>query len=119
MLSAKGLQGKKHGKVAYIKKWISTISSLTTAAADIEFSITFEWDIESMGVPGAFIIRNHHHSQFYLKTVTIDDVPGHGPVNFVCNSWVYPVHRYTSDRVFFANKVHPIRLELNYELIVV
>ncbi|XP_061338667.1 linoleate 9S-lipoxygenase 5-like [Gastrolobium bilobum] len=100
---AKGLRGK-HGKVAYLERWISTISSLTTTV-DTEFSITFDWD-ESMGVPGAFIIRNHHHSQLYLKTVTIEDIPGHGPVNFVCNSWVYPAHRYTHDRVFFANKAY-------------
>ncbi|XP_027367454.1 linoleate 9S-lipoxygenase 5-like isoform X2 [Abrus precatorius] len=119
---AKGLRGK-HGKVAYLERWLSTISSLTTTT-DTEFSITFEWD-ESMGVPGAFMIRNHHHSQFYLKTVTIEDIPGYGPVNFVCNSWVYPAHRYKYDRVFFANKAYlpsetpePLRKFREEELIV-
>lgn len=97
-----GLRGKL-GKVAHLERWVSTITSLTSAT-DTEFTVTFEWD-ESMGVPGAFIIRNNHHSQFYLKTVTIEDIPGHGPVNFVCNSWIYPAHRYAHDRVFFANKV--------------
>jgi len=92
------------GEVAYLENWVSTISSLTTPATDVEFSVTFEWD-ESMGVPGAFIIKNHHHSQFYLKTLTIEHIPGHGPVKFLCNSWVYPIHRYAYDRVFFANKV--------------
>lgn len=92
------------GEVAYLEKWVSTISSLTTPATHVEFSITFEWD-ESMGVPGAFIIKNHHHSQFYLKTLDIEHIPGHGPVKFLCNSWIYPVHRYANDRVFFANKV--------------
>jgi len=100
---AKGLQGKQ-GKVAYLEKWVSTISCLTSAS-DAEFWVTFDWDHEKMGVPGAFIIRNHHKSQFYLKTVTIEGIPGHDPVNFVCNSWVYPAHRYTHDRVFFSNKV--------------
>ncbi|KAG4998376.1 hypothetical protein JHK82_029161 [Glycine max] len=98
-----GLRGKL-GKVAHLERWVSTITSLTSAT-DTEFTVTFEWD-ESMGVPGAFIIRNNHHSQFYLKTVTIEDIPGHGPVNFVCNSWIYPAHRYAHDRVFFANKAY-------------
>lgn len=97
------MQGK-HGKVAYLERWISSISSLTRAS-DTEFSVTFDWDHEKMGVPGAFKIRNNHHSQFYLKKVTIEEIPGHGPVTFLCNSWVYPAHRYTHDRVFFANKV--------------
>lgn len=97
-----GLRGKL-GKPAYLQKWISTITSLT--AGDTAFSVTFEWD-EEIGIPGAFIIRNHHHSQFYLKTVTLEDVPGHGRVHFVCNSWVYPAHRYKYDRVFFANKTY-------------
>lgn len=68
------------------------------------FTITFEWD-ESMGFPGAIIIKNHHHSQLYLKTVTLEDIPGHGRVHFICNSWVYPTHRYKYDRAFFSNKV--------------
>ncbi|KAL2948581.1 hypothetical protein AAZX31_20G132400 [Glycine max] len=98
-------KGLLRGKVANLERWVSTITSLTSTT-DTEFSVTFEWD-ESMGVPGAFIIRNNHHSQFYLKTLTIEDIPGHdGPVNFVCNSWVYPAHRYAHDRVFFANKAY-------------
>ncbi|XP_004496745.1 linoleate 9S-lipoxygenase 5 [Cicer arietinum] len=100
----KGLRGK-HGKVAYLERWISSISSLTTAT-ETEFSVTFDWDHEKMGVPGAFIITNNHHSQFYLKTVTIEDIPGHAPITFVCNSWVYPAHRYTHQRVFFTNKAY-------------
>ena len=74
-------------------------------AGDTLFGITFDWD-EAFGVPGAFIIRNHHQSQFYLKTVTLEDVPGHGRVHFICNSRVYPTKRYKYDRVFFSNKVH-------------
>ncbi|XP_031272107.1 linoleate 9S-lipoxygenase 5 [Pistacia vera] len=93
----------KLGKVAYVENWISSKASLT--AKETEFTITFDWD-ENMGCPGAFIIRNHHHSQFYLKTLTLKDVPGHDSVHFVCNSWVYPTHRYKYDRVFFSNKTY-------------
>lgn len=77
----------------------------TLTAGETEFNVTFEWDEKTIGVPGAFIIRNHHYSQFYLKQLTLHDVPGHGTVVFVCNSWVYPTHRYNYDRVFFSNKV--------------
>lgn len=90
------------GQPAFLEKWISTLTSIS--AGDATFNVTFDWD-ESMGVPGAFIIKNYHHSQFYLRTVVLEDVPGHGELHFVCNSWVYPEHRYKYDRVFFANKV--------------
>ncbi|MCL7029019.1 hypothetical protein MKW94_013693 [Papaver nudicaule] len=90
----------KLGKEAYIEHWISTITS--AAAGSSAFGVKFEWD-ESIGVPGAFIVRNHHHSEFYLKSLTLEDVPGTGRVHFVCNSWVYPVNRYKYDRIFFAN----------------
>ncbi|KAI8566243.1 hypothetical protein RHMOL_Rhmol02G0025100 [Rhododendron molle] len=90
------------GKPAYLENWNAKISVMD---GDDSFNVTFDWD-ESVGIPGAFLIRNHHHSQLYLKTVTLEDVPGHGPVHFVCSSWVYPAHRYKHDRVFFANKTY-------------
>ncbi|CAK9186384.1 unnamed protein product [Ilex paraguariensis] len=99
---AKGLKAKL-GKAAFVENWISTFTSVS--AADATFNIFFEWD-ESMSVPGAFIIKNYHHNQFYLKTVTLEDVPGHGQIHFICNSWVYPAHRYKYNRVFFANKAY-------------
>jgi linoleate 9S-lipoxygenase len=98
---ADSLRGKL-GKVADVEKWVTTRTPLT--AGETIFTITFEWD-ENMGLPGAIIIKNHHHSQLYLKTVTLEDVPGHGRVLFICNSWVYPSHRYKYNRVFFSNKV--------------
>lgn len=95
------MQGKL-GKPAYLEDWITTITPLT--AGESAFNITFDWD-KNIGVPGAFLIRNDHHSEFYLKTVTLEDVPGEGRIHFVCNSWVYPVDKYKKDRVFFTNKV--------------
>lgn len=97
------LRKGKLGKEAYLDDWVSKFTSLS-AEDHALFDVTFDWD-ESLGVPGALIIRNQHHSQFYLKTVTLEDVPGHGPVHFVCDSWVYPAHRYKHDRIFFTNKV--------------
>jgi linoleate 9S-lipoxygenase len=98
------LQGK-HGNPAYLENWISTITPLI--AGESAFKVTFEWDEEEIGIPGAFLIRNNHHSEFYLKSLTLQDVPGHGRIHFVCNSWVYPADKYKNDRVFFSNKVIP------------
>ncbi|CAL5330237.1 unnamed protein product [Camellia sinensis] len=101
-LTVKGLKGKL-GKPAYLEDWITTITPLT--AGDSAYDVTFDWD-EEIGVPGAFIIRNFHHSEFYLKSLTLDHVPGHGRVHFVCNSWVYPAKNYKTDRVFFSNQTY-------------
>ncbi|KAL8234443.1 hypothetical protein R6Q59_020543 [Mikania micrantha] len=91
------------GKPAFIEDWVTKNPAM--AAGDEPFSVTFEWD-ESLGVPGALLVKNHHHRQFYLKTVELEHVPGHGPIHFVCNSWVYPTHRYTYNRIFFANQAY-------------
>lgn len=96
-----GLKGRL-GKPAYLEEWLTTGAPLV--AGETAYKVTFDWDGE-IGLPGAFVIRNEHHSQFYLRSVTLDSVPGHGRVHFVCNSWVYPADKYKKDRVFFANKV--------------
>ncbi|KAK4282802.1 hypothetical protein QN277_014133 [Acacia crassicarpa] len=97
-----GLKGKV-GKPAYLENWITT-GTLVTAGESM-FQVTFEWD-EEIGIPGAFLIKNNHHSEFYLRTLTLEDVPGQGDIHFVCNSWVYPAHKYKNDRVFFSNKAY-------------
>ncbi|XP_062023805.1 probable linoleate 9S-lipoxygenase 5 isoform X2 [Rosa rugosa] len=97
-------QGKL-GKLGYLEKWITIISPLT-AGGETKFMVSFD-DVEGeIGVPGAFLIRNNHHSEFFLKTVTLEDVPGAGQIHFVCNSWVYPASKYKKDRIFFANKTY-------------
>ncbi|XP_076901945.1 putative linoleate 9S-lipoxygenase 5 isoform X2 [Bidens hawaiensis] len=98
-----GLLRGKVGKPAILEDWITTIAPLTVGESS--YKVSFEWD-EEMEVPGAFVVQNHHHSEFYLKTLTLEDVPGHGEVHFVCNSWVYPAKRYKKDRVFFNNKAY-------------
>ncbi|KAF3454481.1 hypothetical protein FNV43_RR04928 [Rhamnella rubrinervis] len=69
----------KLGKPAYLENWNTTIPSLT--AGESAFNVTFDWD-KNIGVPGAFIIRNEYHIEFYLKTVTHEDVPGQGQMHF-------------------------------------
>ncbi|XP_016435491.1 linoleate 9S-lipoxygenase 6-like [Nicotiana tabacum] len=99
---ANDLQGK-HSNPAYLEKWLTTITPLT--AGESAYSVTFDWE-EEFGVPGAFIIKNLHFTEFFLKSVTLEDVPNHGKVHFVCNSWVYPASKYKSDRIFFVNKTY-------------
>ncbi|XP_051125798.1 probable linoleate 9S-lipoxygenase 5 [Andrographis paniculata] len=94
----------KLGKAAYLSNWITKFSSLN-AKDEATFDVTFQWH-ESFGLPEAFLIRNHHHSEFYLKSLTFDTIPSHGRVHFVCDSWIYPAGRYRDDRVFFANKAY-------------
>ncbi|XP_043716745.1 probable linoleate 9S-lipoxygenase 5 [Telopea speciosissima] len=89
------------GAPAFLENWITKITK--PIAGPCSFQITFDWD-ESMGIPGAFMVKNLHHNEFFLKTVTLHDVPGKGHIHFVCNSWVYPAERYKSDRIFFANQ---------------
>lgn len=72
---------------------------------DSKYKVSFHCDVENQGVPGAVIVKNHHRSEFFLKTITIDDVPGRGTVVFVANSWVYPARMYHCNRVFFTNDV--------------
>ena len=101
VFSENGMQGKI-GKPAYLEDWITTITPLT--AGESAFKVNFEWE-EEIGVPGAFLIKNNHHSEFYLKTLTLEDVPDEGRIHFVCNSWIYPAKYYQKDRIFFTNKV--------------
>ncbi|XP_047951982.1 probable linoleate 9S-lipoxygenase 5 [Salvia hispanica] len=100
--SGNKLKGKV-GKGAELERWITTITSLTPE--DSAYDVTFDYE-EDIGIPGAFLITNSHHTEFFLKTLTLEAVPGHehAPIHFVCNSWVYPSHKYDSARVFFANQ---------------
>ncbi|KAK7397204.1 hypothetical protein VNO78_18371 [Psophocarpus tetragonolobus] len=93
----------KLGKSAYLEDWISTITPLK--AGESAFKVTFDWD-EDIGIPGAFLIRNDHHSEFFLKSLTLESVPGHGDIHFICNSWVYPARKSKTDRIFFSNKTY-------------
>ncbi|CAK8544657.1 unnamed protein product [Lathyrus sativus] len=99
-----GMRGKL-GKPAYLEDWITTNTSLT--AGESTFKVTFDSDdVDDIGTPGAFLIKNNHHSEFYLKSLTLENVPGQGVIHFICNSWVYPAQKYQKDRVFFANKTY-------------
>ncbi|KAL2942038.1 putative linoleate 9S-lipoxygenase 5 [Bienertia sinuspersici] len=93
----------KLGKPSYMEDWLTNLTGLTPGES--AFKVTFDWD-EDIGVPGAIIIKNEHHNQFYLKSITLDNIPNVGRINFVCNSWIYPTHCYKKDRIFFTNMTY-------------
>ncbi|XP_049351541.1 linoleate 9S-lipoxygenase B isoform X2 [Solanum verrucosum] len=121
-VNADGLVGKRSNP-AYLESWLTHITPII--AGESTFSVTFDWDHKEFGVPGAFIIKNLHLNEFFLKSLTLEDVPNHGNIHFVCNSWVYPSFRYKSDRIFFSNQAYlpsetpePLRNYRENELVV-
>ncbi|KAG0548029.1 hypothetical protein BDA96_01G131300 [Sorghum bicolor] len=92
------------GAEANLEQWLTSLPSVTTGES--KFGVTFDWEVAKLGVPGAVIVKNNHTSEFFLKTITLDDVPGRGTVTFVANSWVYPVGKYRYSRVFFSNDTY-------------
>jgi linoleate 9S-lipoxygenase len=91
------------GEEERLEQWVLHLD----AGEDTTLNVTFDWDVKKQGLPGAVIVKNYHSAQFFLKTITIDDVPGHGRIVFVANSWVYNTDKYKYDRVFFTNQVQP------------
>ncbi|XP_058745335.1 seed linoleate 9S-lipoxygenase-3-like [Vicia villosa] len=98
LLSGEG----KVGKEAYLKQAITNLPTL--GDKQTAFSIEFEYD-SSFGIPGAFKIKNYMSTEFYLVSLTLDDIPNLGTIHFVCNSWIYNAKKYQTDRIFFANNV--------------
>lgn len=98
------LIGKGKGKVGDATKLRGQISLPTLGDFEEAYDVNFEWKLDD-GTPGAFYIKNFMQNEFYLKTVTLEDVPGQGTIHFVCNSWVYNSKKYKTDRIFFANHV--------------
>ncbi|XP_021282571.1 linoleate 9S-lipoxygenase 6-like [Herrania umbratica] len=95
--------GGRLGKQETLENWNLTFTP--PVAGDSSYSVTFQWE-EEFGTPGAIIVRNNHSVEFYLETITLEDVPGEGQIHFLCNSWVYPNKQYKNPRIFFANKTY-------------
>ncbi|KAJ8498243.1 hypothetical protein OPV22_008795 [Ensete ventricosum] len=91
------------GEEAHLEQHITSLPSL--AAGETAYHVTFHCEEEN-GIPGAVIVKNKLSSEFFLKTLTLEDFPGKGRIHFVCNSWVYPAGKYKYDRVFFANTTY-------------
>ncbi|KAL5160228.1 Seed linoleate 9S-lipoxygenase [Glycine soja] len=106
LISATQTDGSGKGKVgkeAYLEKHLPTLPTL--GARQEAFDINFEWDA-SFGIPGAFYIKNFMTDEFFLVSVKLEDIPNHGTINFVCNSWVYNFKSYKKNRIFFVNDTY-------------
>lgn len=101
--SGKGLVGKE----TFLNKHLPQLPTL--GARQDAFSINFEWDTD-FGIPGAFYIRNYTQAEFFLVSVTLEDIPNRETVQFVCNSWVYNFKNYKKDRIFFTNDVRGLNI---------
>ncbi|GJN23635.1 hypothetical protein PR202_gb11300 [Eleusine coracana subsp. coracana] len=96
-----GKEGRgKVGNEAHLEEAVVTLKSKTNG--ETVFRVSFEWD-ESQGIPGAVLVKNHWSEEVFLKTLTLEGVPGKGTVVFIANSWIYPHNVYTHDRIVFAN----------------
>jgi linoleate 9S-lipoxygenase len=93
----------KVGKETFLEGLVTSIPTLEDNQS--AFSIDFEWRSQDMGIPGAFYVQNFMPHEFFLVSLSLEDVPNHGPIHFICNSWVYNTEKYKIDRVFFSNKV--------------
>ena len=92
----------KVGNTAYLEGVIDNLSTL--GAGQSAFTIHFDYD-SNFGIPGAFYIKNFMTTEFFLVSLTLEDIPNQGTIHFVCNSWIYNAKYYQSDRIFFANNV--------------
>ncbi|KDP45238.1 hypothetical protein JCGZ_15103 [Jatropha curcas] len=80
----------KHGKR---KKYEGT----KTTAYKIKLHVE-----QGFGIPGAFLISNQHKHEFFLESATLEFLENQ-IIHFDCRSWVYPVQKTKSDRLFFSN----------------
>ena len=69
----------------FCTNWVTLLTAEKFAS-----DVTFNWDTK-IEVSRAFIIRNEHHSEFYLKSVIREDVPG---TSSLCNAWIYHAKKY-------------------------
>ncbi|KAH1145171.1 hypothetical protein GYH30_041137 [Glycine max] len=93
----------KLGKATFLEGIITSLPTL--GAGQSAFKINFEWD-DGSGIPGAFYIKNFMQTEFFLVSLTLEDIPNHGSIHFVCNSWIYNAKLFKSDRIFFANQTY-------------
>lgn len=57
----------------------------------------------NFGTPRAFVIQNQHKKKFFLQSASIE-TSNNRIIYFDCNSWIYPIKKTKSDRLFFSNR---------------
>ncbi|KAL6643139.1 hypothetical protein ACP70R_021320 [Stipagrostis hirtigluma subsp. patula] len=80
-------------------------------AGETQLDVELAWD-ESLGAPGAVVVRNHSDFPVYLKLLSLsfpaasfgagDGGGAPAGVHFACHGWVYPVGKHPY-RLFFTS----------------
>jgi hypothetical protein len=95
----------KLGKECEVLNWNLVKDSLISE--DVTYPVTLLVP-KDFGTPGAFIVRNKHMNEFFLKSLSLtlpDNSSGNKTqVFFPCNSWVYNEKKYQCNRIFFSNQ---------------
>ncbi|KQK23327.1 hypothetical protein BRADI_1g72690v3 [Brachypodium distachyon] len=66
---------------------------------------TAEFTVDpDFGEPGAVVVANRHHREFFLESIVVEGGLPCGTVHFACNSWVQTTGELPAKRVFFSNK---------------
>uniref|UniRef100_A0ACD5WEU4 Uncharacterized protein n=2 Tax=Avena sativa TaxID=4498 RepID=A0ACD5WEU4_AVESA len=66
---------------------------------------TAEFTVDAdFGEPGAVLVANRHHREFFLESIVVESGLPCGTVYFACNSWVQTTGELPDNRVFFSNK---------------
>ncbi|XP_057548300.1 linoleate 13S-lipoxygenase 3-1, chloroplastic-like [Amaranthus tricolor] len=92
-------RGPKKSGEAVLKDW-SKKSKMK--AERVNYLAEFIIDSD-FGVPGAILVTNNHQQEFYLESITLENIAC-GPVHFPCNSWVQSYKDLQGKRIFFHNK---------------
>lgn len=66
---------------------------MTTYNVDLKIEPNF-------GVPGAIYVSNHYEDEFFLASISVQEI-----VQFGCRSWIQPAKLNSQTRIFFSNKV--------------
>lgn len=84
-----------------LENWAINKANLDLVADEDYYPVTFSVP-KDFGQPGAFIVRNHHPNEFYMKTLRLE-APDQNTIDFPSYAWVHNYKHYPKDRVFFAN----------------
>ncbi|XP_038995084.1 linoleate 13S-lipoxygenase 3-1, chloroplastic-like isoform X2 [Hibiscus syriacus] len=91
--------GPKKSSEAVLKDWSKKAN---VKAERVYYTAEFTVDSE-FGIPGAITVKNKHHQEFFLESITIEGFAC-GPLHFPCNSWVQSSKNHSAKRIFFSNQ---------------
>ncbi|KAJ7556901.1 hypothetical protein O6H91_05G103500 [Diphasiastrum complanatum] len=98
--------GKATEKLKLEKRMRSKMRVIKSVESTQKFKYMARFYVDSdFGLPGAFVMENHHSKEFYLESCTIQ-IQGRSTIKFPCHSWIYNSSKCANSRVFFSNKAY-------------